>query len=493
MNAARWSAALCVLVALTACDRKTESGSAPASSVASAVPAASSASVRPALGGLDVGGVKTVQVTTSGQGATSAEAIDEAIRQAILQVNGVAMSSNAARYRMASQVVSGAHSLSIQSDGFAQEVVQRSEGALTSFRVLSLSEPSSGASDAAAGKKQFTATIEAAVAKFEAPAQAGKLKIVIGPIRTASGSYQVGDRTLSAEQVRETIRQDLMAALGNSGRFIVLDRGVDDALQSEMDLIADGHAPTAELAKRGQAMTADVVWVGTLNQFAYTPQTRRLETSDRPLVSYSGGWSLSHKLVNVATRQVLLSDTLQGQLPATAPTTLSRGVNGAQLASEMRQTLASSALRSLLLRTFPITIASRDGHNVILSQGGQSVTAGARYQAVVLGAEIKDPQTGQSLGRVENACCEVVVDKVLPTMSQAHLENIQIKLDGLQAGDIQLRELSARPVSSASSAAASAPREEAPRKAKGSAGAKTSRAQSAAPGADAVRRYENDW
>lgn len=491
MNAIRWSAALCVLMALTACDRKTESSAPPASSVPLAVPAASSAGAeRSVAGGLDVGGVKTVQVTASGQGATSAEAIDEAIRQAILQVNGVALSSNAARYRMASQVVSGAHSLSIQSDGFAQEVVQRSEGALTSFRVLSLSEPSSGASDAAAGKKQFTATIEASVAKFDAPAQAGKLKIVIGPIRTASGSYQVGDRTLSADQVREAIRQDLMTALGNSGRFIVLDRGVDDALQSEMDLIAEGHAPTAELAKRGQAMTADVVWVGTLNQFAYTSQTRRLETSDRPLVSYSGGWSLSHKLVNVATRQVLLSDTLQGQLPSTAPTTLSRGVNGAQLASDMRQSLTSTALRSLLLRTFPITIASRDGHNVILSQGGQSVTAGARYQAVVMGPEVKDPQTGQSLGRVENACCEVVVDKVLPTMSQAHLENVQIKLDGLQPGDIQLRELSGRsaPVVAA---AASAPRDEAPRKAKPS--VKTSRASSEAPGSDAVRRYENDW
>lgn len=490
MNAVRWSAALCVLMALTACDRKTESGAAPASSVTSAVPAASSVSARPALGGLEVGGVTAVQVTASGQGATSAEAIDEAIRQAILQVNGVALSSNAARYRMASQVVSGAHSFSVQSDGFAQEVVQRSEGALTSFRVLSLSEPSSGASDAAAGKKQFTATIEASVAKFEAPAQAGKLKIVIGPIRAASGSYQVGDRTLSAEQVRETIRQDLMAALGNSGRFIVLDRGVDDALQSEMDLIAEGHAPTAELAKRGQAMTADVVWVGTLNQFAYAPQTRRLETSDRPLVSYSGGWSLSHKLVNVATRQVLLSDTLQGQLPATAPTTLSRGVNGAQLASEMRQSLTSSALRSLLQRTFPITIASRDGHNVILSQGGQSVTAGVRYQAVVLGPEVKDPQTGQSLGRVENACCEVVVDKVLPTMSQAHLENIQIKLDGLQPGDIQLREVSGRSAPMIATAA-SAPRDDAPLKAKQ--GVKTSRATSETRGAEAVRRYENDW
>ena len=492
MKPVRMGAALCVLMALSACDRKTEPSPAASSPVASAATSAASDPVRSTPAGLDVGGVKTVQVTTTGQGTTSADAIDEAIRQAILQVNGVAMDSNVSRYRMAAQVTAGRDSMSIQSDGFAQEVVRRSGGALTSFRVINLAEPTSGASDAASGKKVFTATIEATVAKFEAPAQAGKLKIVIAPIRTSGGSYQVGDRTLSAAQVSETIRQDLITALSNSGRFIVLDRDVDDALQSEMDLIAEGHAPTAELAKGGQATTADVVWVGTLNQFAYTPHSRRLETSDRPLVSYAGGWSLSQKLVHVATRQVMLSDTLQGQLPATAPTTLSRGVNGAQLASDMRQNLASSALRSLLMKTFPITIASRDGNNVILSQGGQSVVSGARYQAVVLGPELKDPQTGQSLGRVENPCCEVVIDKVLPTMSQAHLENIQIKLDGLQAGDIQLRELLAR-VAHASTAAASSPQGDASRRPKTASSPKSTRAQADTSGADRVRRYENDW
>ena len=56
MNAIRWSAALCVLMALTACDRKTESSAPPASSVPSAVPAASSAGgERSVTGGLDVG------------------------------------------------------------------------------------------------------------------------------------------------------------------------------------------------------------------------------------------------------------------------------------------------------------------------------------------------------------------------------------------------------------------------------------------------------
>ena len=104
MKPVRMGAALCVLMALSACDRKTEPSPAASSPVASAATSAASDPVRSTPAGLDVGGVKTVQVTTTGQGTTSADAIDEAIRQAILQVNGVAMDSNVSRYRMARRV-----------------------------------------------------------------------------------------------------------------------------------------------------------------------------------------------------------------------------------------------------------------------------------------------------------------------------------------------------------------------------------------------------
>ena len=77
----------------------------------------------------------------------------------------------------------------------------------------------------------------------------------------------------------------------------------------------------------------------------------------------------------------------------------------------------------------------------MLSRGGQAVREGARYQLVYMGKEMFDPQTNQSFGRVESDCCEVVIDRVTPTMSQGHLEKMQLTLDGLQPGDLQLRGL----------------------------------------------------
>ena len=52
---------------------------------------------------------------------------------------------------------------------------------------------------------------------------------------------------------------------------------------------------------------------------------------------------------------------------------------------------------------------------------------------------MKDPQTGQSLGNMENDCCEVVVNRVTPKVSYGQLENIKIKLDGVDPGVLQVR------------------------------------------------------
>jgi hypothetical protein len=85
-------------------------------------------------------------------------------------------------------------------------------------------------------------------------------------------------------------------------------------------------------------------------------------------------------------------------------------------------------------------VLSRDGETVVLSQGGKAVKEGMRYRLAKIGAEMKDPQTGQSLGRMESPCCEVVIDKVQPNLSYGHLENVKINIDGIAPGGLQLRE-----------------------------------------------------
>jgi hypothetical protein len=92
-----------------------------------------------------------------------------------------------------------------------------------------------------------------------------------------------------------------------------------------------------------------------------------------------------------------------------------------------------------LVRTFASQASRARGDNVVLSQGGQSVRERGRYAMASVGAEIKDPQTAESLGRIETPCCEVVVDRVTPKVSHGHLENVHVPLDGVRTGGLQLR------------------------------------------------------
>ena len=98
----------------------------------------------------------------------------------------------------------------------------------------------------------------------------------------------------------------------------------------------------------------------------------------------------------------------------------------------------------------------------------QRPSEGGRYQLVYMGKEMFDPQTNQSLGRIESDCCEVVIDSVTSTMAQGHLDKMKMTLDGLQPGGLQLRGLvtkiaavsdkTGRPAGNAKPAKNSAPR-----------------------------------
>jgi hypothetical protein len=75
------------------------------------------------------------------------------------------------------------------------------------------------------------------------------------------------------------------------------------------------------------------------------------------------------------------------------------------------------------------------------------VKTGARYAVVSMGKELVDPQTQQSLGRMESPCCDVVIDKVAATLSYGHLENTKMPLDSVQTDALQLREVLTAPQS----------------------------------------------
>ena len=426
---------------LTACDRiKPLLGmSEPVPVVpVTAVPQATATSAAPLP---DVGKVGAQTVNASGTGASGAEAVDEAIRMALRMANGQTVDLSSDQFKVTLSLARGNNAEALRANVFAERIVQSSGGAITEFKISNLAGPDS--------KGFYKAEIEAKVAKYVPPADSKKLRIVVAPLRYDTASFSMGGRTVPADKIAEELRQQVVAALTNSGRFTVLDRELNSDVNQELELISSGQTPRAEFGKLGQALSADVVWVGHINSFAYNRHARELQTSDRQLVSFSGGWELSQKLVNVSTRQIMISESLRGTAPSMAPTTLGASVDGDKVSADMRASIAEKIVSGIVSRTFPVTVISREGNAVVLSQGAAAVKENTRYKLVYMGKEMFDPQTNQSLGRIESDCCEVVVDRVTPNMAQGHLENMQMPLDGFQPGSLQLRGLVAGKVAAA--------------------------------------------
>ena len=393
----------------------------------------------------DVGSIKQESVTAKGVGLTPGAAVNEALKNAVMQVNGVTIDAASANLNVVADAVatvdvdsnmghdSARAETTLRGQAYADQIVARSKGVVSSFKVIKIQAPTKD-------KGPYTVDIEAKIAKFAAPADSGKIKIVVAPLRTKQQAFNIGGRSVPAREVLDTLQRQIVDALTQTGRFTVLDRQFSSEIQSELDLISSGETNNTNVAKLGQALSADLIWIGEINDFAYNKNVRQLQSSDRQLVSYSGGWSMSQRLVNVATRQIQQSATLQGNPEAKAATTMDRGVDPNQTLLSMEGDLVKKATEAILLRSFPISIVERTGNQVVLSQGGSVLKENSRYRVYLMGKELKDPQTGQSLGRMESPCCDLVVNRVTPTMSYATLENVGIPLDNIPAGALQLRE-----------------------------------------------------
>ena len=407
----------------------------------------------------DVGKIEQIPVTATGMGVTPGAAINDALKSAVMQVNGSTVQATSGSLQTFSKVTAELDielngnadhlkaSSTVQGSHFAEQIISKSQGVVSAFKVVKLTPP--------AGKGElFSADISATIAKFKAPADSGKIKIVVAPLRSDKSSFDIGGRAVPAEVVLGQLRQQLIDALSQSGRFTVLDRQFEGEMENELDMITSGKAANQEFAKLGQALTADLIYVGIVNELGYTRHARQLRTSERELVSYSGGWSVSHRMINLATRQILQSGTIDGKAPPVAPTTMGSGINADAVLQDMRTEIARRSAAAILLQTFPISVVQRDGVNVVLSQGGSSVVQGARYKLYLQGSEIKDPQTGLSLGNLESACCNVLVTRVTPKLSYGTLEAVAIKLDNVVSGSLQVKEMLTGEVAAAPAAAA---------------------------------------
>ena len=264
--------------------------------------------------------------------------------------------------------------------------------------------------------------LRAEIAQYKAPDEKGQPKIVVVLPKTLMQSYPVGDSQVPADEVARAVRGRLSDILTQTKRFIVLDREFGTDMQAEIDRINSGNVRAQDSARIGQQLATDLLLIPTLERFEYPKSVRKLRMSDRELVSYSGGGRITLRLINAATGQVVMSQSFEHALASADPSTMPRVIDGKNMAAGMMDSLATQIGGAIVTEIFPVSVVSLDGDQVVLSQGGQSLQVGQRWKAVFLGEELKDPQTGNSLGRKETPVGTIRIDRVAAQTSYGTVE-----------------------------------------------------------------------
>lgn len=283
--------------------------------------------------------------------------------------------------------------------------------------------------------------VETKVAKYRESADAKLPRIVVAMPRTSASSFTIGGNNLSSEDLGKLIKNRLSDSITQTNRFTVLDREFTDEVSKQMTFIESGMVKNQDYARIGQMLATDLIVIPKIDRFEYLKSERKMRVIDRTIASYSGGGTISIQVINAVTGQVVLSESYSAELPTTPPTTMGVGVDGGKLMNILLDSISTELIQNMLIKTFPVSVVSMNGLDLVLNQGGQSVKQGAHYSAVQLGQEVIDPQTGQSLGKMDSPCCTVEITRVGPKMSYGRIVDEGFKFTGnFKPGMIELRE-----------------------------------------------------
>ncbi len=345
---------------------------------------------------------EVVTVEATGIGQTRAEAVThglvEAVQKAtgvrvdqlavtglnqrVLQVDGNVNQSNT--FTSGSADMSGTAKLSEGMDMIATQ----SGGSIKSYNVTSMDKDNRG---------YITVKMKVDVDKF---------KSVLGDqanrVRLAVAEFEGLDRETALR-----LQDAMKAYFVQARRFSVVDRSQGAQYAKEMALVTSPSAALSERVRFGQVLGADFIIVGKVR----TEKSQRktldpisMVESVREIVSAE----VTFSAIEIATSQILWANTIK----VVGSANIGSSIDGI---SRMVGAQVSETL-------FPLRIVSADDPNSLtINQGGQSVSTGKRFALIQLGAELKDPDTKESLGRKETEVGIVEITRVDPNLSYAKL------------------------------------------------------------------------
>lgn len=331
------------------------------------------------------------EVEAEGNGKSLGEAVTNALVEAVGMVNGRSIESQRSLKQVeATANVNGSEAY-FSSEAFMSAVKSATKGTVAEYRIISKSEE--------AGKR--VVVVRAKIAKLKLSASANRKRIAVFPLRTGKKAFRIGSILGDKERISRLFSQGISTNLVQSRRFTVLDREYLSEQLAEKANIILGDVKTEEMARLGQELAADMILVGTVEDFGVETKTIRMQISNRTVTTQQAFVNFGYRILDVATKQIKFADVMELKLDPSELQAASRlGGQGALESAICR--LASEKISVKILEAiYPVVIVSARGEYLTLGQGGNNLQKGDKMEIFYYGDPIIDPYTKESLGREE--------------------------------------------------------------------------------------------
>lgn len=202
-----------------------------------------------------------------GQGETRGAAVSAALLEGIQQVYGVALKQDMKLIERMKRFKFNSNSFVLDERDNEGSILTKSGGFIKEYRIVSVREIAGGLQEACV------------YAHIINPRAGGITGIMVYPpvmsLSESSSTHQLGPkRHVSGSDIVVTVGEALCRAFVNSNKFFILDASeMNNIIQQQeisKGLVDAGLAPTMELMKAGQLLTADYILTSSIKDLKYS-------------------------------------------------------------------------------------------------------------------------------------------------------------------------------------------------------------------------------
>ena len=302
------------------------------------------------------------------------------------------------------------------SQSYIKELIDETKGGIKSYEILKKTKDKKG---------WHQVKIKAEVAFFELPKEAMRTRIAVFPFRLYEIQSDKG-------RFQRLLDQNINDYLVQTKKFTMLDRTFIEEVAKEQQTILDGKTPAIEMAKIGNEISADFILVGSVEDFSIEEKVTKILSSDQEIKKNVASIYLSYRLLDVATKQINNSNTLELQFP----------MKESAKKADMRAISEVSKIlgEEILFSVYPVLIEKISNGEIYLGQGGKQFKKGQQYEVFEKGEKIIDSYTNEVIGNVETSVSKIEISSVSSGYSKAKFLDQENKLsEPVEAGKYIVR------------------------------------------------------